>query len=148
MADQPVEETARRLRYSATRLARMLRRQDGTILTPTQGATLSTVERLGPITLGELAAHEQVAPPTTSNVVGKLEAQGLVRRRRDPDDGRVWRVEVSAQGRRQLEASRSRKTAWLASRLRELPPDDLDRLADALDVLDTLTGAPTHSLAP
>ncbi len=144
MASTPVDETARRLRHSVTRLARLLRRQDGTVLTPTQSATLASLERHGPMTIGDLAAHEQVAPPTTTIVVSKLEAQGLVRRRRDADDRRVCWVDLSAQGRRQLEASRGRKTAWLADRLRDLPRDDLERLAGALDVLDTLTGAPTH----
>jgi DNA-binding MarR family transcriptional regulator len=137
-----VDETADQLRHSVTRLARLLRRQDGAGLTPTQRATLVTIERHGPITLGDLAAHEQVAPPTVTSVVGKLETQGLVRRRRDADDRRVWRVELSAQGRKQLEAIRSRKTAWLAQQLRTLPRDDLDRLTAALDVLEELTAAP------
>jgi DNA-binding MarR family transcriptional regulator len=140
-----IDETAGRLRYSATRLARQLRRQDGTILTPSQSAMLATIGKLGPMTLSDLAAQEQVTPPTVSNIIAKLEAQGLVRRLRDDDDRRVCRVELSASGRRQLEAIRSRRTAWLASRLRELPPDDLARLAAALDVLDALTDVPTET---
>ena len=137
-----VAAVAGRVHHSVTRLARLLRRQDGADLTPTQRATLVTIERHGPIALGDLAAHEQVAPPTVTSVVGKLEARGLVRRRRDDDDRRVWRVELTAQGRRQIEASRTRKTAWLADQLRRLPRDDLERLAAALDVLEELTTAP------
>jgi DNA-binding MarR family transcriptional regulator len=125
-----------------TRLARLLRRQDGSDLTPTQGAALATVERHGPLTLGDLAGHEQVSAPTATNVVTKLEAKGLVRRRRDAADRRVCRVEITTGGRRRLEASRDRKAAWLASRLDELAPADRERLLRALDVLEALTTAP------
>ena len=85
---EPTSDDARRLRYSVTRLARQLRRQAGTDLTPTQSAALVSIERHGPITIGDLAAHEQVSAPTATNVVSKLEAAGLVqpapRRRRPP----------------------------------------------------------------
>jgi DNA-binding MarR family transcriptional regulator len=125
-----------------TRLARLLRRQDGADLTPTQGAALASVERHGPITLGDLAGLEQVSAPTATNVVSRLEARGFVRRRRDDADRRVCRVEITAAGRRRLEASRHRRAAWLAGRLRDLPAADRDRLLDALGVLETLTAAP------
>jgi DNA-binding MarR family transcriptional regulator len=70
--DPDLDAQARRLRYAATRLARLLRRQDASDLSPTQGAALASIERHGPITLGDLAAHEQVSAPTTTNVVSKL----------------------------------------------------------------------------
>ena len=47
-------------------------------------------------------------------------------------------------GRRQLEASRTRRTAWLANQLRGLEPDDLERLAAALDVIEQLTKPPVR----
>ena len=140
-APDPVE-VAGRLRLSATRLARILRQQDQLGLTPTLTAALATVAREGPLTLGELAASEQVSPPTITRVVGKLEAAGLVHRRPDPRDGRVARVELSPAGRRQLETGRTRRTAWLATRLRDLPPEDLARLEEAAGVLERLTSAP------
>jgi hypothetical protein len=51
-------------------------------------------------------------------------------------------VELTAAGRRELDVTRSRKTEWLAARLRALPPEELAKLTDALDVLDHLTEAP------
>jgi DNA-binding MarR family transcriptional regulator len=135
-------EIAGRLRLSTTRLARILRQQDQLGLTPTLTAALATIGREGPLTLGELAASEQVSPPTITRVVGKLEAAGLVRRRPDPADGRVSRVELCPAGRRQLEAGRTRRTAWLATRLRDLPPEDLARLHEAAGILERLTSAP------
>jgi DNA-binding MarR family transcriptional regulator len=133
---------AGRLRLPVTRLARILRQQDQLGLTPTMTAALATIGREGPLTLGALAASEQVSPPTITRVVGKLEAAGLVRRRPDAADGRVTRVELSAAGRRQLDAGRTRRTAWLATRLRDLPPEDLVRLEEAAAVLERLTSAP------
>ena len=135
-------EVAGRLRLPVTRLARILRQQDQLGLTPTMTAALTTIGREGPLTLGALAASEQVSPPTITRVVGKLEAAGLVRRRPDPADGRVTKVELSAAGRRQLEAGRIRRTAWLSTRLRELSAEDLVRLEEAAAVLERLTSAP------
>jgi len=137
-------EQARRLRFSVTRLARLLRAQDGGGLTPTKAAALATIERHGPIPVGDLAAYEQVSAPTATNVVTKLEEAGFVRRERDDADRRVCRVEITPAGRRRLETSRTRRAEWLADRLAELPRKDRARLLDALDALDGLTGAPSR----
>lgn len=134
-------ELAGHLRVVVARLARILRQQDQSGLAPTLLAALTTVGRAGPLTFGELAAHEQVAAPTITKAVQKLEAKGLVARRPDPDDGRVCRVALTAAGRRHLDQARRRRTAWLATRLSELEDDDIRRLADALDVLEALTSA-------
>ena len=136
------DELVGRLRWSVARLARLLRQQDGPGLTPTTTATLATIARDGPLTLGDLASAEQVAPPTITKVVAKLEAAGLVERRTDPDDGRVRTVRLTAKGRRQLETNRSRRSAWLRERVAALSPEDRARLHDAVDVLEKLTEGP------
>jgi hypothetical protein len=51
-------------------------------------------------------------------------------------------VRVTARGRRQLEASRTRRTAWLATQLHGVAPAELAALADALPVLERLTAVP------
>lgn len=121
-----------------TRLARRLRQQAETEASPTQLAVLATVERDGPITLGELAAVERVQPPTITAAVGRLEQRGLVQRRTDPDDRRVARVEITSHGRRLLEQSRSRKTAYLERRLSALSADERDALERAAGILERL----------
>jgi DNA-binding MarR family transcriptional regulator len=136
------EEIAGRLRLSATRLARRLRQQADTGLSPSQLSALAVVERHGPLTLGALADHEQVAPPSVTRVVAKLEADGFLTRQPDPDDRRVTRVAVTTKGRNLLVASRRRKTAWLTTRLESMNADERARIADALDVLDALTTEP------
>jgi len=147
-ASPPDDEFVGRLRLSVTRLARLLRQQDEGDMTPTVAATLATIAREGPLTLGELAAAEQVAPPTVTKVTAKLEAAGLIDRIVDPTDRRVCRVALSNAGHKQVELNRSRRTAWLADRLSLLSPDEQQRLVGALDVLEHLTTAQRPVDAP
>jgi DNA-binding MarR family transcriptional regulator len=130
---------AGRLRLSATRLARILRRQADIGLSPSQLTALATIEHHGPMTLGALAEHERVAPPSITKAVAKLEASGFVRRVPDPTDGRVVRVTTTPTGVALLAESRRRKDAWLAERLADLDADKRARLAAALDVIEELT---------
>ena len=131
-------EIASRLRLSATRLARRLRQESGAGLSPSQQSALAVIANHGPLTLGALAEHERVAPPTITKVVSKLESDGLVTRTPDPSDRRVCRVEVSPAGAALLDEVRRRKTAWLTARISQLDAEHQRRLADALDVLDEL----------
>jgi DNA-binding MarR family transcriptional regulator len=134
-ADVPTD-LADRLRLSVTRLARQLRRHSDLAATPTQLSALATIERRGPLTLGDLAAHEGVQPPTVTAAVGRLEQQGLVERHVDPEDRRIVRVVVTRAGRTLLARNRSRKTAFLAQRLAALDDDERARLAAAVEVLE------------
>ena len=140
--DTTISETAGRLRFSVFRLSRLLRQQDDSPFAPAQIAALATIARDGPITLGALATQEQLTPPSITKVVVALEEAGLVERRRDESDRRVCRVVATAKGRRQLETSRTKRTAWLAKQLQALPADELARLTDALDVIERLTVRP------
>jgi DNA-binding MarR family transcriptional regulator len=125
-----------RLRLVITRLARRLRQQGETAASPTQLAALATIERDGPITLGDLAAVERVQPPTITAAVGRLEEQQLVRRRADTRDRRVARVEITAAGRRLLAHTRSRKTEYLERQLAALSPDERAALERAVPILE------------
>jgi DNA-binding MarR family transcriptional regulator len=142
-----VSETAGRLRISVARLARLLRRQNLDSLGATLDAALASLDREGPLTLGELAAIEQIAPPSVTRIATKLEDAGLVVRRFDGHDRRVCRLELTADGRRHVIDNRSRRHAWLAGRLEQLPADELAKLESALDVLERLsgTGAPVKA---
>lgn len=135
-----VGPTAAHLRITVTRLARLLRRQGDTGLSPSQLSALTSVERHGPLTLGALAEHERVAPPSITKVVAKLEERELVARRADTADRRVVHVSTTGAGRDLLADVRQRKDVWLASRLADLDDDQRARLLAALDVLDELTG--------
>ena len=90
------------------------------------------------MTLGELAAHERVAPPTMTAIVGRLDEAGLVTREADPEDRRVSRVRLTAAGARLLERTRSQKAAYLARRLARLTPAERDVLEEAASLFERL----------
>jgi DNA-binding MarR family transcriptional regulator len=134
-------ELAARLRLAVARLSRRIRQQaaaTGEELTASAQAALASIERLGPITLGELAAVEQVQPPSMTRIVARLEEWGYVTRVVDPTDRRVARAAITDTGRDLLAHSRTRKDAFLARRVAAL--DDAERalLARALPLLERL----------
>ena len=131
-------ELASRMRLAVMRLGRRLRHQASSDLTPSQLSALSSVQRLGPLTLGELSAVEGVRPPTLTKVVAALEDKGLVARHTDPADRRVSRVQATPAGSQLLARSRSRTDAYLARQLASLGPDDQEALARAVALIEAL----------
>ena len=129
-------DLAVRLRLAVTRTARRLRQEADSQLTPSTGAALASVERLGPLTPSELAAIEGIQRPTATRVIALLEEAELVVRAPDPADRRSSLVSVTPEGRALLRKARNRKTAYLAHRMRDLPAEDLAALERAADVLE------------
>lgn len=127
------------LRVAVMRFVRRLRyEREDTSLTLTQLSTLGTLARLGPLTLGELAAAERIQPPSMTRIVSALEGRKLVARETDPNDRRLVIVRLSDEGQDLLAADRRRRDAWLNQRLRELTPDEREALRRAVPVLEKL----------
>jgi DNA-binding MarR family transcriptional regulator len=141
VSDRATLELAAGLRLVVMRLARRLRQQADAGVTPSMLSALHTVARLGPVTLGDLARAERVRPSSTTVVVSALERDGLLVREVDPSDRRVTRVRLSTHGRRLIERVRSRKTAYLARRLRSLSEDDREVLRRAAGILESMLDA-------
>jgi DNA-binding MarR family transcriptional regulator len=133
---------AARLRLAVMRLARRLRQEGQPGATPSQLAALSSVARLGPLTLGELSNVERVRPPTMSRIVAGLEDLHLVVRRPDPNDRRVARVALTRRGQRFVHRSRNRKDAYLAARIRALDPAELATLDTAAAIIERMMEEP------
>jgi DNA-binding MarR family transcriptional regulator len=128
------------LRFAVTRLARQLRQEalaDGG-LTPSKLNALASINRLGPISLGDLAVVERVSAATVSRTVDALAAAGFVERSSDPTDGRVVFVTMTVAGVKVLDGSRRRKDAVLAQRVSLLGARDQARLVAAIPVLQRL----------
>src|ERR1700710_37794 len=99
----------------------MRQERDDVGLSATHLAALATLERHGPLPLGELAALEKVAPPSMTRVVARLTDSGLVDRERHAGDRRQVFITITEQGRQLLAADRRRRDEWLSARLSELP---------------------------
>jgi DNA-binding MarR family transcriptional regulator len=120
------------------RTARRLRQEAGDDLSPSMTAALATVEKHGPLTPSRLAELERIKRPTATRVLGRLEGEELIARTSDPTDGRSALVVITKDGRALLKKLRSRKNAYLARRLRDLPAADIAALERAADVLERL----------
>ena len=147
LAGAPVVDVTR-LRVAIARLSRRLRKHELAGLTPTQLAALSTVERNGPLRLGDLAAAERIAPSTLTRLVSALEEHGYVERHAVPADARAWMLAVTPRGHEVLEQIRQENTLLLADSLLTLSTEQLAALAAALPALERLAdGTPQHSEA-
>jgi DNA-binding MarR family transcriptional regulator len=132
-------EVAEAVHASAIRVLRAVRVQDAkTGVGPAQLSALSVLVFAGPRTLGELAAAEQVKPPTMSRIVQALVRQRLAERAVSPSDRRSTRIAASARGRKLLLAGRDRRVKALAERLERLNKDELKALAKAARLLSRI----------
>ena len=133
-----VMAVADQLRPTLLRLGRELRREQIAGVSPQQVGLLVSIKYAPGTTVGELAEAERVSAAAMSKRISRLERDGLVDRTPDESDRRRVGLTLTAEGQRTLRRVRSRRTAWLASRLDGLDPAELDALAAAVDPLARL----------
>jgi DNA-binding MarR family transcriptional regulator len=96
-----------------------------------EALVLLTFSRAGALPLGKMGERLQVHPTSVTSIVDRLEAAGLVVRRRHPDDGRAVLAEITEEGRAVVE----RATADLVDArfaLGDMKPEDLRELSELL----------------
>lgn len=137
MPDRLSEETAARLHAASIRMLRLLRREEAASgLSGPRLSALSAILALGPLSLGELAAAEQVRAPTMSRTVEALVHAGLVTRTPKPGDRRSVSIAATEQGRALLEGGQARRVALLAGRLSRLADSERRALARGVEILE------------
>ena len=130
------------LRPVLLRVGRELRREAREVgVSPEQVSLLVAIKYSPGVGVNELAARERVSAPAMSNHVDRLERDGLVARTPSPSDRRRVGVTLTEEGKRVLRGVRSRRTAWLASRLGELDADELAAVEAAIGPLSRLLGS-------
>jgi DNA-binding MarR family transcriptional regulator len=131
---------ASQLRVSVMRLARRLRNERDPSNQLGVGAisVLGVLIREGESTIGQLAAHERVQPPSMTRTVNCLVDDGYAVRRPSDTDGRSSIVEISEKGRQTLLADRRRRDAWLARQLKDLTPDERELLRQVAPLIERL----------
>jgi DNA-binding MarR family transcriptional regulator len=134
-----IHELASTLRVGVMRLERRLRSERSSEgLTVSQLSVLGILGQRGPLSPTQLAAAERVQPPSMTRVIGALEDLGLVDRHAHETDGRQSVIALSAAGRALLAEDRSRRQAWLAGRLAQLPQQERDALGLAAPIMQAL----------
>jgi DNA-binding MarR family transcriptional regulator len=126
------------LRPTLLRLARELRREKIAGVSPHQVGLLVMIKYTPGVTVGQLAAEERVSTAAMSKRVSRLERDGLVARTKSEADRRCTGLTLTEDGQRVLRRVRSRRTAWLASRLGDLTPAELAAVGAAAEPLARL----------
>jgi DNA-binding MarR family transcriptional regulator len=129
-----IDYVSRQLLPGAALLTRLLLAQLGGTWTRTEVSLLNTLS-YGPRRVTELAALERLAQPTTTQLVKRLEHDGLVTRERHADDGRVVLVDLTEAGAAAVADVRAQASAALGTCLAEMPDDQVEALAAATATL-------------
>jgi DNA-binding MarR family transcriptional regulator len=134
-------ELAGELRLAVHRLTRRLRQENPPDdLTLSQVSALAVVFREGPLTAGDLAAAEQVRPPSMTRMIAALETSGMVDRTPNPADARQVMVSITDRGRSTMETYIQLREQWLTEQLVDLTDEELATLRRACDLLVRLSG--------
>jgi DNA-binding MarR family transcriptional regulator len=136
------QQIADQIHSAAIHLLRKLRREDADSgLNAPRLSALSVIVFAGPVTLGDLAAAEQVRPPTMTRIVDALVEQGLVTRSKNAADSRRTHMAATAAGRKLLMQGRERRVRALARQLDALSPDERMALQKATETLKRVVSA-------
>jgi len=143
MTSATATDLADRVHSAAIHVLRYLRTEDDALgVSAPRLSALSVLVFRGPLSVGELAAAEQVTAATTSRLVSELEGAGLVTRSVDSDDARVRRVTATPQGVALLKEGRRRRVARLAEGLARLSDEERDVLGRAALLLESVISTP------
>jgi DNA-binding MarR family transcriptional regulator len=127
---------ANRLRPVLLHLNRQLRREIHSLgVTGGQVSLLVQIKYHPGIGIRELAALERISVPGMSKFISRLEEAGLVQRAPVPGDQRRVGLTLTAAGQKVLRSVKSKRTAWLSARLRELDSDQLEAIDAAIEPL-------------
>jgi DNA-binding MarR family transcriptional regulator len=97
-------------------------------LTPAVTLVLNRLNHEGPMRLTALASAEDTSQPAMTQLVQRMEQQGLLKRLSDPDDGRAALVALSDSGREIYDRRTENHRSRLAQLLAELPAEDRQTL--------------------
>jgi DNA-binding MarR family transcriptional regulator len=96
------------LNVAQRRLQRwMAARAQASGVTAAQSGLLFILGQRDGVLMGEAGAALDLGPPGISGLVDRMTAASLIKRRADPDDGRAWRLWLTAAGRAAMAQSKA-----------------------------------------
>jgi DNA-binding MarR family transcriptional regulator len=108
---------------------------------------LSILAREGPTRLTALATAEGISQPSMSQLVQRLEKQGLVARVSDPDDGRATLIDITDAGRALIAQRQRARRGRLADLISTLSTEDEAALTLAMHVAEPIIGRMVRNAA-
>jgi DNA-binding MarR family transcriptional regulator len=135
--EQLLDNVSSHLLQRASLLTRLLVRRSRHGLSRTEGGVLSTLTA-GPRRITELAESQGLAQPSMTLLVRRLEEKGWVKRDRQPDDGRVVVISITAAGATALEEFRAEYRAVLRAHIDAMSDEQLTALENATQALGSL----------
>jgi len=137
--DEAAIDLADALHSAAIHLLRRVRSEDrASGIGPAQLSALSVLVFGGRLSLGDLAAAEQVQPPTMVRIVQALSEEGLVATKPDQQDRRRLVISATARGRKLMLRARQRRGQALAELVSRVSKNGRDELRAAVTVLREL----------
>lgn len=121
-----LHDVARLLRVDADKRARV----NG--MTRAQWAILIWLERQPGISQKELSEILEVEPITVARLIDRLQARGMVERRPDPRDRRIWRLHLLEPGRGVLSGIDEQRADMTRMVTAGLSEESLETVTDAL----------------
>jgi DNA-binding MarR family transcriptional regulator len=137
-------EEARLLRTSVARLQRRLRSERGdTSIGLSRYSALGRLFYSGPMSAGQLAAHERLQPQSLTRILAALEADRLITKSTDREDHRRTRIQITTRGIAVLHQNAVPQEAWLARAIAQsLTPTEREMLRLAAQLIDRVSAAP------
>jgi DNA-binding MarR family transcriptional regulator len=133
-----LQQLAGVIRATIIPLARLLRQGD---FTPTQSSIIGTIDRMQPVTMGDLATIEKLSLPVVSRIVRRLEETGVVVRSVREDDRRAQWISLSDHFTDEIRLSRAERNDELAATLASFTAEEVTALAASVPLLQRLLAA-------
>jgi DNA-binding MarR family transcriptional regulator len=135
MPNEALLTTANDLRIACQRVSRRVRYESTSELAPHLASALAHLNDR-PLTPGELAEIERVAPPSMTRTTNCLVERGLVVREDHPSDGRSKVLRLTEAGREALARIRRARDDWMVHQLEGLTKEELKLLKNATELLN------------
>src|SRR5947209_2669070 len=144
-----LRETIGDLVVASHRLARLAARVTGNTESPATWRTLSVLQSVGPMRLGEIAAHSRVSQPTMTKIVHNLVESEWIKRIADVADARAWQIAITPKGASALQSWRDEMSAALVPLFSDLTDAEVEALRVTARVIGAragIAGAPEPEL--
>ena len=141
LAEQAMFSLANDLRLACQRIARRVRFESTSEVAPHQFSVLTFLQKAGPQTPTQLAAHDRVSAPSMTRTINCMVDEGLVERLPHPEDRRQILVTPTERGNQIIAETIASRDTWMLGHLDGLDDEQLGLLRRATDILLEVSNA-------